>query len=154
VFAVLCSLLPDLDVITLKMGINYSDALGHRGVSHSIAFAIGLGLFSACIAPLLRCRAIIAFVVITLVALSHIALDAMTNGGLGVAAFWPLDESRHFLPWRPIRVSPLNPRALWGERGMTVLKTELLWVWFPCAVIACALWAARWRRKPLQRSEQ
>jgi len=144
--AVLCSILPDLDVIGFKMGIGYADALGHRGVSHSLVFAFGLGLFSACLAPLLRCRAMTAFWVISLAVLSHIALDAMTSGGLGVAALWPWDETRYFLPWRPVRVSPISPRAFLSGRGVTVLTSELLWVWLPCVIGGCALWLARWRR--------
>ena len=36
---------------------------------------------------------------------SHGLFDAMTNGGLGVAFFAPLDNARYFLPWRPIPVS-------------------------------------------------
>jgi inner membrane protein len=143
VFAVLCSILPDLDVIGFRMGIGYGDALGHRGLSHSLAFAFGLGLFAACLAPVLRCRALIAFGVVSLVVVSHIALDAMTSGGLGVAAFWPWDETRYFLPWRPIRVSPFSPRAFLSERGMAVLRSEFLWVWLPCATGACALWLVR-----------
>ena len=146
VFAALCSLLPDLDVIGFKMGIGYADALGHRGVSHSIIFAFGLVLVSACLAPLLRCRAVTAFMCISLAVLSHIALDAMTSGGLGVAAFWPWDETRYFLPWRPIRVSPFSPRALFSARGLAVLTSEFLWVWLPCATGAYALWLIRWKR--------
>ena len=143
VFAMLCSVLPDLDIIGFKLGIAYGDIWGHRGASHSFAFAFGMGLFAACISPLLRCRAVAAFGVISFTIISHIVLDAMTSGGLGVAAFWPLDDTRYFLPWRPIRVSPINPAAFLGERGIAVLKSELLWVWLPCMVGAIALWLAR-----------
>ena len=146
VFAVLCSILPDLDVLGFRMSIPYADVLGHRGLSHSLAFAFGLGLFAACLAPLLRCRAMIAFGVISLVVISHIVLDAMTSGGLGVAAFWPWDETRYFLPWRPIRVSPFSPRAFLSARGVEILKSECLWVWLPCAAGACVFWAARRNR--------
>ena len=147
VFGVICSLLPDLDVIGFKMGVSYAEALGHRGISHSLVFALGVGLIAACLAPLLRCRAIVAFGCASFAILSHIALDAMTSGGLGVAAFWPWDETRYFLPWRPIRVSPFSPRAFLSSRGITVLRSELLWVWLPCAAGACALWMARKRWK-------
>ncbi len=39
---------------------------------------------------------------------SHIFLDALTNGGLGVAVFWTFDSERYFLPWRVIEVSPIS----------------------------------------------
>jgi inner membrane protein len=117
--------------------------LGHRGASHSLVFAFGLGLLAACLAPFLRCRAITAFSLIGFVVLSHIALDAMTSGGLGVAAFWPWSETRYFMPWRPIRVSPFSPSAFLSARGAAVLISEFLWVWLPCAAGAFALWLAR-----------
>jgi inner membrane protein len=39
---------------------------------------------------------------------SHGVLDAMTDGGLGVAFFSPVDNTRYFLPFNPIRVSPIG----------------------------------------------
>src|SRR5579872_2169441 len=41
---VLAPMLPDLDVIGLKLGIPYADCLGHRGATHSIVFAAFLGV--------------------------------------------------------------------------------------------------------------
>ena len=38
---------------------------------------------------------------------SHGVLDALTDGGPGVAFLAPFDDTRYFFPWRPIRVSPL-----------------------------------------------
>ena len=34
-----CSMVPDLDVIGFRFGVQYGDLLGHRGLSHSLAFA-------------------------------------------------------------------------------------------------------------------
>jgi hypothetical protein len=42
--SVLCSILPDADVLGFRLGINYEDLLGHRGLSHSLLFAIILSL--------------------------------------------------------------------------------------------------------------
>jgi inner membrane protein len=39
---------------------------------------------------------------------SHGILDAMTDGGLGVAFFSPFDDTRCFFPFRPIKVSPIG----------------------------------------------
>jgi inner membrane protein len=39
---VLCSAVPDLDVLTFAFGVGYSDMLGHRGLSHSLPFALAL----------------------------------------------------------------------------------------------------------------
>jgi len=37
---IVCSVLPDLDVIGSRFGVPYKHVLGHRGLSHSIAFAV------------------------------------------------------------------------------------------------------------------
>jgi len=66
---------------------------------------------------------------------SHGLLDAMTDGGLGVAFFAPFDNHRYFLPWTPIRVSPLGIGRFFTSRGFAVLQSELLWIWVPSAVL-------------------
>jgi inner membrane protein len=38
-----CSVIPDLDVIGFKFGVRSPHMLGHRGLTHSIAFAAALG---------------------------------------------------------------------------------------------------------------
>jgi hypothetical protein len=40
------------------------------------------------------------------------------------------------LPFRPIEVSPIGVRQFFSERGLTVLASEMLWVWLPSAVLA------------------
>jgi inner membrane protein len=59
----------------------------------------------------------------------------MTNGGLGVAFFSPWDNARYFLPWRPIQVSPIGVDAFFGERGLKVVISELIWIGIPGLVI-------------------
>ena len=104
-FGVLCAVLPDADVIGFRFGISYADAFGHRGFSHSLAFALLMGCVGFGTAPLLlRGSRLMGFFIGFLAVSSHILLDAMTNGGLGVAAFWPFDQTRYFCGWRPIRV--------------------------------------------------
>lgn len=137
---VACSVLPDLDVIGFAYGVSYGDALGHRGLSHSLLLAFGTGLLAWLAAPLLRARRGAAFFVCGGTALTHILLDAMTTGGLGVAFFWPWSEARFFLPWRPIAVSPFSLERLFSERGMRVFLSEWYWIWLPSlAGAACIL---------------
>jgi inner membrane protein len=64
----------------------------------------------------------------------------MTNGGIGVALFAPLDTGRYYLPWRPIEVSPISVRRFLSERGVAVLASEALWVWLPSAAFAASAW--------------
>ena len=76
---------------------------------------------------------------------SHGLLDAMTDGGLGVAFFSPFNNHRYFLPWRPIRVSPIGVSRFFSDRGLEVLSSELLWIWLPSALLAALAWL--WHRR-------
>jgi inner membrane protein len=136
VFAgIVASILPDLDVIAFRYGIPYSSDFGHRGFTHSLAFALALGIIAALIASLLRSKRLNAFLFISIAAASHGLLDMLTNGGLGVALLWPYSSERMFFPWRVINVSPLSLWQFLGLRGWYVIASELLWVWLPAAVL-------------------
>jgi inner membrane protein len=74
----------------------------------------------------------------------------MTNGGLGVAFFSPFDNTRYFLPWRPIRVSPISIHRFFSGGGYAVLQTELVWIWVPAillALLALLVWLLRTRNE-------
>jgi inner membrane protein len=133
------SVLPDLDVLAFRLNVAYSHVLGHRGFSHSLLFALGLALLALISAPLLRSSRPLAFIFVGLAAVSHPLLDMITNGGLGVALFWPWSAERFFAPWRVIEVSPLSLHRLFGPRGIAVFTSELLWVWLPALLAACLL---------------
>lgn len=135
---------PDFDSIAFKLGIAYADQFGHRGASHSIAFAIALGVLAALCAPWLRTTRMKAFVFIAACTASHPLLDAFTDGGLGVALLWPWSHERLFAPWRPIEVSPIGA-GFFSLRGLEVLWSELKWVVLPTLLLAVPAWA--WRAK-------
>ena len=138
VATVIAAVLPDLDVASFAFGVRYAESLGHRGLSHSLVFALAVAAVAFLAAPLLRAGRVTAFLAVLFAVLSHILLDAATTGGLGVAFFWPFDGARHFLPWRPIVVSPFSPRAFLSEWGLRVILSELRWVWAPCFIVALA----------------
>lgn len=119
------SLLPDADVIAFAFGVPYADPLGHRGASHSLAFAVGMGVLVGAVAAARRSGGLRWGLGATALVASHPLLDALTDGGLGVALFWPWDGARHFAPWRPIPVAPIGPGML-SARGAAVLLAELL----------------------------
>lgn len=127
------SFLPDADVIGFAMGVNYADAWGHRGATHSFVFAIVVGAIVGAGAPFFRRPAMRTFILATLVLASHPLLDTMTDGGLGCALFWPFDLTRYFAPWTPIPVSPIGLR-FFSPRGMYAASVELLYfaplLWF------------------------
>ncbi|GGY22671.1 hypothetical protein GCM10008098_14970 [Rhodanobacter panaciterrae] len=139
-------MLPDADVLTFKLGIAYADAFGHRGARHSIAFALLPALLAAALYKPLRTSAWQAAAFVGLSAVSHPLLDALTNGGLGVALGWPLDNHRFFFPWRPIEVSPIGVR-FFSMHGWQVIESELLWVWLPTGALALLLWQLRRRHE-------
>ncbi len=137
------AVLPDADVAMFALGIDYAHAWGHRGASHSLVFALACGALAALLARSLRARAIRALAFVALSAASHPLLDMLTDGGLGVALFWPWSDARHFAPWRVVEVSPFANR-FFSARGAEVLWSELRWVWLPTVVVAGAI---AWRRR-------
>jgi inner membrane protein len=145
---VAASMLPDADVILFRFGATYDDVWSHRGFSHSLGFAMLLGLVAALafrrVAPPL-----LAFAFVAAAAASHGLLDMLTNGGHGVALLWPLTDTRYFFEWRPIQVSPLAA-SRFAARAAAVARTELLWIWAPLLLVALVLRA--WRRTEGERA--
>jgi inner membrane protein len=83
--AVLCSILPDVDILGFRFGIHYGDLWGHRGMTHSLLFAAILSIVMAFrfgFAAAERWKMTLLLFVITA---SHGLLDAMTNGGLVIS---------------------------------------------------------------------
>ncbi len=139
--SVLCATLPDADVLGFRFGISYENMLGHRGLSHSLVFALVLSLMVTLLVlprPPPRWTKLLLFSYFFVVTASHGILDAMTDGGLGVAFFAPFDDTRYFFPFRPIKVSPIG-LSFFSARGLDVIWSELLWVCMPTAVIAGAV---------------
>lgn len=133
VLGMVCSILPDADVITFAFGIPYESFWGHRGFTHSFLFAIIIAvvfayLFYSRVDTKTRMLLILYFFICTA---SHSVLDAFTNGGLGVAFFSPFENSRYFFPWRPIQISPIGVDSFFTARGLRVIMSELLWIGVP-----------------------
>ncbi len=42
IFAIFCAVIPDFDILLVWMGTDYRGMWGHRGITHSIAFAAAL----------------------------------------------------------------------------------------------------------------
>jgi inner membrane protein len=136
--AVACTDAPDLDGIGYRLGIPYSSLLGHRGLTHSILAAafVAILLFRFAAGSPDRSQRLCAATYLFVCTASHGLIDALTNGGLGVAFFAPFSNQRYFLPWRPILVSPLGLSRFFSIHGVAILKSEFLWVWLPCAALA------------------
>lgn len=148
ILSTLLPALPDADTLGFKFGIPYAHFFGHRGFFHSANFALLLGLVTASLffqrekflSPRWWSRATFFSFIIA----SHGVMDAFTNGGLGIALLSPFYNGRIFSPWVPIEVAPIGVSHFWGPRGMTVMRSEMFWVWLPAAGFVVAYWLASW----------
>jgi inner membrane protein len=140
--AILLPILPDLDSFSTAP---YGSALGHRGVTHSLFFAVWVGCFAASL-TFRRFRVSFAWLsgLFFVIIASHGLLDALTRGGMPIPFFWPLEA--RYGNWGPIPVSDLafelpDP---WRSRA---LRGELFWVWLPTAVLVVTVMACRYLRR-------
>jgi inner membrane protein len=143
----LCTVLPDFDGISFKLGIAYGSILGHRGVTHTALFAVCIGMLGLYLSKRWQIKSWQGFAWLFCCTVSHPLLDMLTNGGHGIPFFWPLTSERYFLPWRPIEVSPIALSRFFSERGAAVLLNEMKVIWLPC--LACAAVVAgvrKWRK--------
>jgi inner membrane protein len=88
-------------------------------------FAVAVGIAVGLLAPLFKRPALRTAIAAILVVASHPLLDTLTNGGLGIALFWPFDHARYFAPWRPIPVSPIG-LGFFSPYGMFVAIVEIV----------------------------
>jgi inner membrane protein len=146
--------LPDLDGIGYWADVPYDSTFGHRGFSHSLAFAAILGAIGL---VAFRDRAFDGarrriWAYLFLATASHGVLDAMTSGGGGVAFFAPFVNERYFFPWRPILVSPMSVRRFLSERGVRILASEFVYVWIPAALFVLGVRLVKRGQTPLARN--
>ncbi len=143
----ICCVIPDIDAIGFLLGIPYNSIFGHRGFTHSLLFAF---LLAGVLTPFVSkpaegtCRPWVVFLFLFLCTVSHPLLDALTDGGYGVALFSPFSNERFFFPWRPIKVSPLGVSRFLSGQANPVIFSELKWVAVPCLSIFVA--TLRWRK--------
>lgn len=142
------AVIPDLDVIAFSLGIPYGHFFGHRGFSHSIVFA-GAMSFLTCLIffrePSRLCfprRRL--YLVAFLASVSHGLLDASTDAGLGVGLIMPFNNERIFFEFRPLRTSAINLFAFLHHRSLSVLQSEIVWVWIPLISITVLYQAGKY----------
>ena len=121
----LVGMLPDVDAIAFTMGIPYEAPFGHRWAVHSLGMAVLFAVVLAALGKVLK----LPFWRVALISLGTIAFhdlcDAATDGGLGIALFWPFSNVRVFLPWTPIPVAPIGLGGLLTAYGQRVMAVEL-----------------------------
>ncbi|HET7451298.1 MAG TPA: metal-dependent hydrolase [Thermoanaerobaculia bacterium] len=138
--AMTIAVVPDFDIAFVWMGARYRGMFGHRGITHSIAFAaiaavlLAFSLFRD--GP--RVRRIRIAAVLFAAGLSHGILDASMASGVGVAFLAPFSSARYHLPFRPIRVTPPTGDPWLDPGGIRVTDSEILWIWLPALVVILA----------------
>ena len=147
------AMLPDSDALGHWLGVARSSLLAHRGITHSLSMALGVGLGVGYLLSRQRTETgvrlrMLAYCVVAM--LSHGLLDACTDGGRGVAFFAPWSGARYFFPFRPITVSPIGIQGVFGERGLRILLSEARWIGVPSALLigSALLWRAPARGHP------
>jgi inner membrane protein len=133
ILAIVSSFLPDIDVLAFHFGIPYEAPFGHRGFTHSILFAFIWAIMIILIFG--KANKKLYVLVIFFSTISHGILDAITTGGRGVGFFIPFDNTRYFLPYKVIKVSPLSPGDFFSEWGLQVMLSELKYIFLPCLVV-------------------
>jgi inner membrane protein len=117
VIAAACAALPDIDLLS-------SPFIAHRGITHSITFALIVALLVAWT----QRRAWLA-VVFGLALLSHSCLDALTTYSAGIAFFAPFSAERYRFLWTPLGDPAGRLSYQLVQDGLVVLLPALLAVW-------------------------
>lgn len=139
VIGILLTILPDIDVIGFRFDISYAHLFGHRGFTHSLFFAGFVSAVSAWVlAKYYALKLAPVWLFLFLCLASHGLLDALTNGGHGVAFFSPFSNQRYFFSVQPIEVSTLSISRFFAGQGIKVISSELVWVWLPAMGIFLA----------------
>jgi inner membrane protein len=120
VAAAACAALPDIDILA-------SPLIAHRGITHSLLFA----LTAAALATVLffRARGRWIFVVLSVALLSHSILDAFSSYSVGLAFFAPFSDQRYRFVWTPLGdpAGRLSHQLL--QEGLVVLVPALVAIW-------------------------
>lgn len=143
VLSSVCAVAPDIDVLANRFGFDHTTMLGHRGLTHSLFFAVALSalvvllFFRKPVNGMMSRLALFGFFFAATA--SHAVLDAMVDGTLGVAFLAPFSATRFFLPWRPIVSSPIG-LAFFSSAGAATIVNEFVWVWIPSLIVILAPW--------------
>lgn len=133
--------LPDFDTFGTAV---YGSTLGHRGFTHSLAFALVIGLVVAGVSfRFFRVSFWFLWALFFAVTASHGIMDAFTDGGYGIPLLWPLSSHR-FGPWGPLPLPDVGFEVPdpWVNRSV---RRELLYIWLPTAALVVVV--VEWRRR-------
>jgi inner membrane protein len=142
--------LPDLDAVMRPFGNLEAEQLvgGHRGLTHSIPFAMALAAViaqSPMMGPGWIGSKLSLWIWLSLAIASHGMLDTLTQYGEGVALLAPFSWHHFKSPWTPLGTGgTCRGIVACAVRG---LSNELLWIWVPSLML---VGLSRVLRKPRQ----
>ena len=120
------AILPDIDYV-FYLGLGLGETW-HRTFTHSIVFAIAVGLLTAAFVRTERMRMGLVY---SLVTLSHALLDILTSRDIGgVELFWPFDNER-------IRYGFINYHVLISEVPRPL--SQIFWQFLTTSMIELAV---------------
>ena len=135
ILSFLCPFIPDLDGIGFYLGLPLEHFFGHRGITHSVFFALVLSVVIVAVffndRGFFSKRSVLLVAYFVAITVSHGILDAVTNTTNGVAFLSPIITTRFLFDFKPIESSPLSPAEFFGEQGFHIILGEIVWVWMP-----------------------
>jgi len=137
------AMLPDADVLPVSLGLPDVGLFGHRGLTHTLLFALVVAVTAALFAKRLGLRPLYFGFFTFLVVGSHGPLDALTHHSRGVPMLWPFYSEPITSPWRPIPVAPTGLEFV-TARGFCVALVEAMY-FLPLLLVA--FWPRRGRWK-------
>jgi hypothetical protein len=128
---VVLSNLPDIDVI-LGLLFHWNGSAFHRGPTHSLLFALVIGIFASRASSIWARLPRLGFWTCFSLVLSHVAADALLSTS-AVSFFWPLETN-----WS-------TGHSGWGEVIGMVLRGDKqdAWIALSCAALIAVHRAAR-----------
>jgi inner membrane protein len=96
------ALAPDLDLVSGVFGVTPNTPLSHRGITHSVFFAMAVGTLVGGVLRGSSLRSFLTGFAVFAAMSSHGLLDTMSRLGNGPMLFWPFAVVSYEFPWRPI----------------------------------------------------
>jgi inner membrane protein len=140
--AALLPTVPDFDALSFQP---YGSIWGHRGWTHSLSFALVLGVITAAVTfRYFKMKFWLLAGLFFAITASHAVLDALTIGGFGIPFFWPFSSER-FVIWGLV---PLPIGMQWPDPWKYAsIRGELLWVWLPTIALVAGVSVCRYFRR-------
>jgi inner membrane protein len=96
------ALAPDLDLVTSLWGVPPNTPFAHRGITHSLSFALAVAGLVALLYRGSTGRKVLAGGIALAALASHGVLDTMSQLGNGPMLLWPFSAQSYEFIWRPI----------------------------------------------------